>query len=274
MSDMLTFIEKTLSEVEDEKLVSAILDAFTDQAHLFAEVQAFYEELTDGHWTSDSLRSFFHGWRSPNGASDAVASLGIRLSQLGVAESQPEARDNYFRAAAACGEIIEDDVGLGRMQGREHHARLYERLASAVCGDDAWKLDEALVPETKNFSSWVGKKRPLAEDLGEGLEMMMMTEIFNTGEYNFMYPLFRPWLKDTLGFSEEAARRDTLFLFVHTGEVEADHFKHSVDAIHRYHDARGESPNYERIQQLAHEYVERARQHFRELRSVLEETAA
>lgn len=93
-----------------------------------------------------------------------------------------------------------------------------------------------------------------------------MTELFNTGEYNLMTPLWKQWLRDVRGYSAGEASRVASFLSVHCGSVEARHFKHAAEALRLYASATGQAVDYARIARLSREYVARACEHLQRWR--------
>ncbi|SDT02153.1 hypothetical protein SAMN05216598_3652 [Pseudomonas asplenii] len=264
------YVNQALVEVEDRNLVEALLDGFINNADRLIDYTRRYEDMTSQPWSTSSLCTFFCGWRSPDGAAHAVASIIVRLLQLSESVPEPESKLALLEAARHCGEIIVEDVGLGEMHGHPHHSKLYQRMATTICGSDDWRLqDRYLNPITKEFSAWVGEKRPLAPDLTEALEMMALTELFNTGEYNVMTPLWKRWLRESRGYPAGETHRIAAFLSVHCGSVEARHFCHATDALALYCQATGQSINYRRIAALSNEYVVRACEHLGKMASVL-----
>lgn len=263
------YVDQALVDVEDRNLVEALMSGFQSHPGQLDMYCQTYEQMTSGNWSESSLCTFFCGWRSPDGAAHAVSSIIVRILQASEALDDA-ARLKMLDAARHCGEIIIEDVGLGEMHGHPHHSKLYYRMASAICGSDDWRLqDRFLDPITKEFSGWVGQKRPLAPDLMEALEMMAMTELFNTGEYNLMTPMWKQWLRDVRGYSTSDANRVAAFLSVHCGSVEARHFRHATQALALYASATGQSVDYRRIERLSNEYVARACEHLGKMASVL-----
>lgn len=263
------YVNQALVDVEDRHLAQALLSGFNSQPAELDRYCETYVDMTSSNWSESSLCTFFCGWRSPDGAAHAVSSIIVRILQES-ASLADAARLQMLEAAAHCGEIIVEDIGLGEMHGHPHHSKLYYRMASAICGSDEWRLqDKFLNPITKEFSGWVGEKRPLASQLIEALEMMAMTELFNTGEYNLMTPLWKQWLRDVRGYSAGEASRVASFLSVHCGSVEARHFKHAAEALRLYASATGQAVDYSRIAQLSREYVARACEHLQKMASVL-----
>ncbi|WP_342651445.1 hypothetical protein [Pseudomonas sp. REB1044] len=268
------YVHQALVDVEDRNLVEALLTGFENHPDKLDGYCLTYQHLTSRTWSEDSLCTFFCGWRSPDGAAHAVSSIIVRLLQAGEELSGEDNKLKLLEAARHCGEIIVEDVGLGEMHGHPHHSKLYHRMASAICGSDNWRLqDKYLNPITKEFSTWVGEKRPLAPNLVEALEMMALTELFNTGEYNLMTPLWKNWLRECRGYPAGEANRIASFLSVHCGPVEARHFRHATEALKLYTQAIGQQIDYRRIAALSDEYVLRACQHLEKMASVLRETA-
>lgn len=264
------YVHQALAEVTDRNLVEALLDGFINHADLLDDYTQQYQYMTSRPWSTDALCTFFCGWRSPDGAAHAVASIIVRILQLSESTPVVQSRLQLLEAARHCGEIIVEDVGLGEMHNHPHHSKLYQRMATAICGSDDWRLqDRYLNPITKEFSTWVGEKRPLAPDLTEALEMMALTELFNTGEYNVMTPLWKRWLRESRGFAAGETHRVAAFLSVHCGSVEARHFRHATDALALYTQATAQSVNYRRIAALSNDYVVRACEHLGKMASVL-----
>lgn len=263
------YVTQALVDVEDRNLVEALLSGFHNSPDKLNEYYETYEDMTSSNWTESSLCTFFCGWRSPDGAAHAVSSIIVRILQESESLND-DAKLKMLEAARHCGEIIIEDVGLGEMHGHPHHSKLYYRMASAICGSDDWRLqDKFLDPVTKEFSTWVGQKSPLAPDLIEALEMMAMTELFNTGEYNVMTPMWKQWLREVRGDPSGEANRVAAFLGVHCGSVEAWHFRHAAEALRLYASATRQEINYRRIESLSREYVVKACEHLAKMASVL-----
>lgn len=266
------YVHQALVDVEDRNLVEALLTGFENNPGLLDGYCLTYQRMTSRPWSEDSLCTFFCGWRSPDGAAHAVSSIIVRLLQESADLPGDDNQLKLLAAARHCGEIIVEDVGLGEMHGHPHHSKLYQRMASAICGSDNWRLqDKYLNPITKEFSTWVGAKRPLAPNLVEALEMMALTELFNTGEYNLMTPLWKNWLRESCGYPAGEANRIAGFLSVHCGAVEARHFRHATEALRLYTQATGQQIDYRRIAALSDEYVVRACAHLEKMASVLKE---
>ncbi|RMT82957.1 hypothetical protein [Pseudomonas viridiflava] len=265
----ISYVDHALTDVEDRHLVYALLSGFhahTDKLDAYCET---YEEMTSNQWTQSSLCTFFCGWRSPDSAAHAVSSIIVRILQESRSLSD-DAKLQMLAAARHCGEIIVEDVGLGEMQGHPHHSKLYYRMASAICGSDDWRLqDRFLDPAFNEFSSWVGQARPLAPNLIEALEMMVMTELFSTGEYNLMTPMWKQWLREVRGYPAGDANQVVAFLSAHCASAEVMHFKHAAEALKLYARATEQPLNYRRIERLSREYVPRACEHLGKMASVL-----
>ena len=271
----LHFVNQALASVEDPSLARALYSGFEANHDRLDRYADTYRQITSRPWTTESLCTFFCGWRSPDGAAHAVSSIVIRLLQASGETEDAAAKDALLSAARHCGEIIVEDAGLGEMHGHPHHSKLYHRMASTICGSDDWRLmDRYLNPVTKEFSNWVGQKRPLAPDLMEAIEMMIMTEMFNTGEYNMMTPMWKAWLHEHMGYATGDANRAAAFLSVHCGEVEARHFVHATSALTLFAQATGRAVDYARIEALSREYVERACLHAERMASVLKPAPA
>lgn len=266
----LDYVNKALTDVEDRALVEVLLSGFEKNVGRLETYAETYQFITSERWSTDSLCTFFCGWRSPDGAAHAVSSVIVRLLQESEDLPRDEDKLKMLEAARHCGEIIVEDVGLGELHGHPHHSKLYHRLASAICGSDAWRQqDKYLDPVTKEFSTWVGETRPLAPELIDAMQMMLMAELFNTGEYNLMTPMWKAWLREHYGYSTREVNYVAQFLSVHCGSVEARHFVHGAIALALYADATSQSLDYDRIAQLSEEYVVRACEHATKMASVL-----
>ena len=150
------YVNQALVDVEDGHLAQALLSGFNSQTAALDTYCETYVDMTSSNWSESSLCTFFCGWRSPDGAAHAVSSIIVRILQES-ASLTDDARLKMLEAAAHCGEIIVEDIGLGEMHGHPHHSKLYYRMASAICGSDEWRLqDKFLNPITKEFSGWVG----------------------------------------------------------------------------------------------------------------------
>ncbi|MFD2406254.1 hypothetical protein ACFSVK_11715 [Azorhizophilus paspali] len=108
------YVHQALAEVTDRNLVEALLDGFINHADLLDDYTQRYQYMTSRPWSTDALCTFFCGWRSPDGAAHAVASIIVRILQLSKSTPTVQSRLQLLEAARHCGEIIVEDVGLGR----------------------------------------------------------------------------------------------------------------------------------------------------------------
>lgn len=270
VATFLDYVNKALVDVKEKRLVDALLSGFERNTDRLAGYGLTYEFITSEKWSTPSLCTFFCGWRSPDGAAHAVSSIAVRLLQEAAQLERDDDKLKLLDAARHCGEIIIEDIGLGELHGHPHHSKLYYRMASALCGSDEWRLqDKYLDPRTKEFSTWVGQKRPLAPQLVEAIEMMIMTELFNTGEYNMMTPMWKAWMRQHYGYSATEVNHVASFLSVHCGSVEARHFTHAASVLDLYASATGQEIDYARIAGLSAEYVTRACEHANKMAAVL-----
>jgi hypothetical protein len=256
------YVDRALKSVSDVELASCLRYGFECNLELLAQYVDHYSVITARDYGATELRRFFCTWRSPDGAAHAVSSIIIRLLRTAKQTVDVHARERLLEAAWHCGEIIVEDVGLGEMHGHPHHSKLYTQLATVACGSEAWRMqDEYAVPAARSFSEWVGDKRPRAPDLTEAIEMMIMTELFNTAEYNIMTPMWKDWFVTARGLDKRDANKAAAFLSVHCGPVEAKHFFHATSALELYAQGVGAGLEYERIRSLSANYVVRACDH-------------
>ena len=256
------YVDRALDAVGNAQLVDSLRSGFEAHPQDLTHYIDSYAAITKRHHEPADLRRFFCHWRSPDGAAHAVSSIIIRLLRAAEEVEGVKGRECLRQAAGHCGEIIVEDVGLGEMEGHPHHSKLYARFATTACGSEEWRMQDAYgVPAARAFSQWVGEKRPKAPDLMEAIEMMIMTELFNTAEYNIMTPMWKTWLVENKGFDKRDASIAATFLSVHCGPVEAKHFFHATSALQLYAEGTGRSIDYDRIRALSGEYVQRATQH-------------
>jgi hypothetical protein len=256
------YVDRALDSVANVELVDSLRSGFEACPNELAAYIGNYAAITNRQHDVAELQRFFCHWRSPDGAAHAVSSIIIRLLRAANEIDEPVGKDKLRQAAWHCGEIIVEDVGLGEMQGHPHHSKLYYRFATTACESEAWRMqDENNIPAARAFSQWVGDKRPKAADLMEAIEMMIMTELFNTAEYNIMTPMWKNWLVEHKGLSKREANIAASFLSVHCGPVEAKHFFHATSALELYAQATGNALDYVRIRSLSQEYVRRACKH-------------
>jgi hypothetical protein len=258
----LKYVDRALDAVDNVTLASSLRHGFERNRPLLTEYIEHYAGITSRDHGQTELLRFFCTWRSPDGAAHAVSSIIIRLLREARKKKVAAAKEKLLEAAWHCGEIIVEDVGLGEMHGHPHHSKLYAQLATVACGSDAWRRqDEYAVPASRKFSEWVGEKRPRAPDLMEAIEMMIMTELFNTAEYNIMTPMWKGWLSTSKGLAKHDANKAAAFLTVHCGPVEARHFFHATSALELYAESIGAALEYDRIRDLSTDYVSRACNH-------------
>lgn len=126
-------------------------------------------------------------------------------------------------------EIIAEDVGL---QGLTHHA-LFERFAHAITGTTRWHDGATVTPEVKNFRDSLSKIRTNG-DIQDALATLIVSEIWNTGEYTHGAPIMESHLSQGTSASSFNAKNCNAYMSVHAGDTEFDHFMHAVSAFCTY----------------------------------------
>lgn len=130
-------------------------------------------------------------------------------------------------------DIIAEDVG---MEGLTHHA-LFERFARAVTGTSRWADQDTLHGDVKIFRDKLHKLRTHG-DLSQALASLIISEIWNTGEYTFAAPLTESFLSQSSASSGFNARNSNAYMAVHSGDTEFDHFIHAVYAYCTYNSCK------------------------------------
>lgn len=251
---------------ELEKALLAVVDTPDHrQATLNAE-QAFWR-LSQQEAGSDSLNSFLNGWKTVHITGLYVAGLMIRVERE--AHAARAAGDDVkasllSEAAYHIGEIIPEDTGLDGPQ----HGVLFERLATAVAGDDTWKLDENAIPECDAFRRFVelGRTKGPVED---AILITAASENWNTGEYTYASPITNEWLGRAHQMDETRAKATNAYVSVHAGDTELDHFTHALKAWQLYNEANGTEARPEKAAEVFSDYAERASVAYAALRDSL-----
>ncbi|BAI75712.1 hypothetical protein AZL_c04190 (plasmid) [Azospirillum sp. B510] len=228
---ILATAENAIAGLGNSDFGNEVSAAFHRERASIQKVEECFEKLTSRAWSRPVLERFFHAWRDTHLTSNAVAAMTCRLMALAEqAEGQPDRAVAFFSAASETGKIIHEDLGLCG----EAHAELYYRLATNVCEGDEWERRRNRVPSAFEFRKWVLHQRVIAQDIQDGLETTIASEIYNHGEYTFAAPLFAPWLAREFGFTDQQVKRDLAYIVVHTGDTESGHFRHGVQALEYY----------------------------------------
>ncbi|HEU5321582.1 MAG TPA: hypothetical protein VFX28_12305, partial [Methylomirabilota bacterium] len=189
-------------------------------------------------------------WRDAVAGVSSVAAMTCRV--LEAAERLGgESQVVMLRAGLACSRIIREDMGLYDTT----HGDLYERLATAVCGDGEWRAARYRVPGAQAFHEWQRQERQRGPDLEAGLIRTVVTEIYNYGEFELVAPLFRRWLGHVPGVA--APDQALEYLVAHLGDTESRHFLSIVEAHRLYCQALGTPLDYARVQLRCEEFLDR-----------------
>ena len=128
-------------------------------------------------------------------------------------------------------------------------------MATTLCGDDSWQSKRYLTPEAEAFKRWKDQCCLINEDLVIGLLSTVVHEIYTHAEVEFLWPLFDGWLA-RCGWSEADRQQALVWVSVHCGGTELDHFSHALDALSSYTRARDAALQDEVVEGIACSYLE------------------
>ncbi|QOZ84497.1 MULTISPECIES: hypothetical protein [Chromobacterium] len=231
MNHLSHIIMPVLRDLPASHLKRELLEAFERHGRHFEAIEAGFARLTAQRQSPETLRRFFQSWSQTNNSAMTVAGISNRMTLL-IHTGRPVADREALLAAMVClNRIVDEDLAVTH---KILHAQMYYNMATGIVGDDQWLSHAYLHPSAKAFKSWKDHQSLREPDLAIALLTTLTHEIYTHGEVEFILPLFRRWLTQTLGFAERDATRTLGWISVHCGPTEKNHFFHAMNAIRHY----------------------------------------
>ena len=266
MKTIQAIVNQEISLVHHPRARRALYDSYRDGTDSLRRIEAFFDRFGAVAWHPNARRIFFHNWRSPGIGSASFCALAFRV--LEQAEQAPQDRQVLLlRTATRVSEVSREDVGIGTT----NHQVLYDRFATGLTGDDAWKLDRYRLAGAKPYLNASRRYRENGEDLGVAITRSLPEELYNHGEFAYAAPRFVAWRRDVLGRSQEGMKEDLQFIHDHLGTTESGHFAALVRGLEDYAAAARQEPDWDLLHQSSRQLIENMADHYDVLMQHLQE---
>jgi hypothetical protein len=221
-----------LGEVANPLIRQALGSAWSESEAAVAQIESAFDRLTSGTLDAGGLNRFFNSWAQTNNSAAALAGFCNRLSKLGMHPGLPMVppvdNNSLLDIIAHLNRVTDEDLGAN---GGMLHIDLYYRMATSLCGSDAWLSRQYTAPEALAFRQWKERLMLRNPDLINGLLVTLIHEVATHGEVEFILPLFEKWIAKNSGVS---GREHLVWIRVHCGPTEKNHFVHSLQALDAY----------------------------------------
>ena len=248
-------VSPIVGSLSDDTLRNALTESFHQSKSQLDTIESGFRRFADKRWSSRVTHTFMKSWHSTHLKMLPIYGLTCRLHRL-AKTADGIARDHYFMAAARNAETSHEDLNLdGRFE--LNHAQLYDEMANALCGSDAWRSEQYNVPEAAEFRAWI-RDNMIERDLSVGLLTNMFSEIFNHGEYTYALDHFNNIFSRHYGYDDQQSQRLSVYIKCHvTSDVEVDHFHCCIDALDHANQAQGFSMDSDMAYAVSTEYLDR-----------------
>jgi hypothetical protein len=255
MSSIQAAVTPIIATVTPDGLKEVLVRSFEYASPTLAKIEDTFNAFSSRRPSVEAACGFIKSWHSTHLKMLPIYGLSCRLQQLAMAEASPK-RDLYFVAAALNAETSYEDLSVGTPHLRTH-AQLFDDLAEAICGNDAWRLDSHCIPEAAEFKSWIYHNMVHAP-IETGLLTNMFSEIYNHGEYSFAMLPFETLLR-RIEYDDREVKRLSVYIRCHVdSSVEEAHFNCVLNALNTYNRATGSSIDLCNAESLFTEYLERS----------------
>lgn len=250
MKHIQEIVEPEIKLVEDDRIRDALLAAYAESASYLRGIENCLADITGRPWPAPAMRRFFNTWRRPTVAALSFCAVTCRLLEEASARDAGAQRD-LFLSAARIAEVSNEDTGLSGPP----HGELYQRMATAFCGNDAWKLDRYGLPAVTEHMTGLCEGRERALDMTSTLMVSLADELYSYGEFNVIAPLFERWHGRIAGLDGGARDHHLEFVFVHVGAVESGHFAAMTEGLVHYCRAHGTVPDGDALGRRTRDYL-------------------
>ena len=248
-------VSPVVASLPDDMLRDALTEGFHQSKTELDTIESGFRRFADKRWSPRTTCTFMKSWHSTHLKMLPIYGLTCRLHRL-AKTTDGETRNHYFMAAARNAETSHEDLNLdGRFE--LNHAQLYDEMANALCGSDAWHSEQYNLPEAADFKAWI-RNNMIEQDLSVGLFTNMFSEIFNHGEYSYALDHFNNIFSQHYGYDDQRSQRLSVYIKCHvTSEVEVDHFHCCIDALNHTNLAQGQTFDSDMGYSISTEYLGR-----------------
>lgn len=247
------FITPVIESVQNLELRQALQSAFETEAYSLSIIEDSFNHFASQKQDKQTTYIFMRSWNSMHLKMLPIYGLTCRLQKLAM-ETEGENRDKYFMAAGYNAETSYEDLNLEKEYAHTH-SELYEKLAKAVCGDDAWRQDHFCITEAADFRRWIYYNM-VAEPIEIGLLTNLFSEIFNHGEYAYALQPFEFLLQNHCSLSETESQNLSLYIRCHVDDdVEEDHFYSVIKSLEHYNSVSGQKTDFVQAEKLFRTYL-------------------
>ena len=245
-------VEPEIKLVEDDRIRDTLLAVYAESASHLRGIQDCLADITGRPWPAPAMCRFFNTWRRPTVEALSFCALTCRLlEEAGACARGASAQRDLFLSAARIAEVSNEDTGLSGPP----HGELYQRMATAFCGNDAWKLDRYDLPAVTEHMASLCAGRAREMDMTGALMASLADELYSYGEFTFIAPLFERWHGRIAGLDGGARDRHLSFVLAHVGAVESGHFAAMTEGLVHYCRAHGTVPDGDALGRRARDYL-------------------
>ena len=252
MKSIIDIVKPEIQLVEDRELRDVLLMAYKDSEASIDVIQSCLVKVTSQEWPEYAMCKFFKNWRNPAVGAGSFCALTCRLlDEASVYSLGSVTQSDLFFSAARIAEVSNEDMGLLG----PNHGELYEGLATAFCGTDAWKLQRYNLPQVTEYLTGVREYRERGQYMIHALMISLAEELYNHGEFTYIAPLFKKWY-GVVGLNDEKRNQVLRFVYEHVRGTESGHFANMTQGLIHYCRAHGVEPDWEELGQRNREYID------------------
>ncbi len=235
-SALLGVVQPVLAGMRRGALKDALTRSFVEEEESLRTIEGCFVQLTSKRHGIEPLKYFFQSWSQTNNSAASVSGLASRITLAAMRLPDNAAKFAYFSVVSSLQRITDEDLGA---YGGVLHSDLYYRMATTICGDDAWLSKRYCLAAADEFRAWRDHQRLRERDLLNGLLHTLIHEVYTHGEVEIIHPICQAWLPAHMEIPVHESRKVLAWITVHTGGTESNHFRHATDAVEHYGEAAG-----------------------------------
>ncbi len=233
-NSILSNVLPELEKVQCGFLRDTLNKSFCENKDLLNRIEGSFRAAVDGADNEDCMKYFFKSWSMTNHSCMRVSAISNRLSLQKHKNQDIHNEEKFFQSIASLNRIADADLGVG---GGELHHDMFYRMATPICGNDEWQLGKYCTNDARLFKTWADHNALKEDDMLVGLATTLIHEIYTHGEVEHIEPLFKEWLINSKGYSEEESKKTVFWITAHCYPTEVKHFRHGLQAVEYYCDA-------------------------------------